>query len=192
MSAEVVFLPTAEDSEQAKDSSRVLAQALANYSDDDRVRMIIQGSSGTNDELVLPGDIMNLLLNVLTQVSQGNAISLVPMHQEISTQQAADLLSVSRPHLVKLLEQGNIPFRKVGSHRRVKLTDVMDYRGTVDKERSKTLDELSQLSQDIGRISDECPKKTTTQAHGGEYCLSSVTLPCSLLTSYHHVQTQHR
>lgn len=150
MSAEVVFLPTAEDSEQAKDSSRVLAQALANYSDDDRVRMTIQGSSGTNDELVLPGDIMNLLLNVLTQVSQGNAISLVPMHQEISTQQAADLLSVSRPHLVKLLEQGNIPFRKVGSHRRVKLTDVIDYRGTVDKERNKTLDELSQLSQDMG------------------------------------------
>lgn len=150
MSAEVVFLPTAEDSEQAKDSSRVLAQALANYSDDDRVRMTIQGSSGTNDELVLPGDIMNLLLNVLTQVSQGNAISLMPMHQEISTQQAADLLSVSRPHLVKLLEQGNIPFRKVGSHRRVKLTDVMDYRGTVDKERNKTLDELSQLSQDMG------------------------------------------
>jgi len=150
MSAEVVFLPTAEDSKQAKDSSRVLAQALANYSDDDRVRMTIQGSSGTNDELVLPGDIMNLLLNVLTQVSQGNAISLMPMHQEISTQQAADLLSVSRPHLVKLLEQGNIPFRKVGSHRRVKLTDVMDYRGTVDKERNKTLDELSQLSQDMG------------------------------------------
>jgi excisionase family DNA binding protein len=150
MSAEVVFLPTAEDSKQAKDSSRVLAQALANYSDDDRVRMTIQGSSGTNDELVLPGDIMSLLLNVLTQVSQGNAISLMPMHQEISTQQAADLLSVSRPHLVKLLEQGNIPFRKVGSHRRVKLTDVMDYRGTVDKERNKTLDELSQLSQDMG------------------------------------------
>ena len=150
MSAEVVFLPTAEDSKQAKDSSRVLAQALANYSDDDRVRMTIQGSSGTNDELVLPGDIMNLLLHVLTQVSQGNAISLMPMHQEISTQQAADLLSVSRPHLVKLLEQGNIPFRKVGSHRRVKLTDVMDYRGTVDKERNKTLDELSQLSQDMG------------------------------------------
>jgi len=150
MSAEVVFLPTAEDSKQAKDSSRVLAQALANYSDDDRVRMTIQGSSGTNDELVLPGDIMNLLLNVLTQVSQGNAISLMPMHQEISTQQAADLLSVSRPHLVKLLEQGNIPFRKVGSHRRVKLTDVMDYRGTVDKERNRALDELSQLSQDMG------------------------------------------
>ena len=150
MSAEVVFLPTAEDSEQAKDSSRVLAQALASYSDDDRVRMTIQSNSGISDELVLPGDIMNLLLTVLTQVSQGNAISLVPMHQEISTQQAADLLSVSRPHLVKLLEQNSIPFRKVGSHRRVKLTDVMTYRNTIDKERHKTLDELSGLSQDIG------------------------------------------
>ena len=150
MSAEVVFLPTAEDSEQAKDSSRVLAQALASYSDDDRVRMTIQSNSGISDELVLPGDIMNLLLTVLTQVSQGNAISLVLMHQEISTQQAADLLSVSRPHLVKLLEQNSIPFRKVGSHRRVKLTDVMTYRNTIDKERHKTLDELSGLSQDIG------------------------------------------
>jgi hypothetical protein len=85
MGAEVVFLPTTEDSEQAKDSSRILAQALANYSDDDRVRITIQGSSGGSNELVLPGDIMNLMLNVLTQVSQGNAFSLVPIHQEIST-----------------------------------------------------------------------------------------------------------
>jgi excisionase family DNA binding protein len=143
-------LPTAEDGEQAKDSSRVLAQALANYSDDDRVRMTIQGSSGSSNELVLPGDIMNLMLTVLTQVSQGNAISLVPIHQEISTQQAAELLSVSRPHLVKLLEQGDIPYRKVGSHRRVKLTDVMDYRKQVDEARGKALDELSALSQDAG------------------------------------------
>ena len=150
MGAEVVFLPTAEDSEQAKDSSRVLAQALSNYSDDDRVRMTIQGSSGSSNELVLPGDIMNLMLNVLTQVSQGNAISLVPIHQEVSTQQAAELLSVSRPHLVKLLEQGAIPFRKVGSHRRVKLTDVMDYRKQVDEARGKALDELAELSQELG------------------------------------------
>ncbi len=150
MDAEVVFLPTAEDSEQAKDSSRVLAQALSNYSDDDRVRMTIQDSSGSSNELVLTGDIMNLMLNVLTQVSQGNAISLVPIHQEVSTQQAAELLSVSRPHLVKLLEQGAIPFRKVGSHRRVKLTDVMDYRKQVDEARGKALDELAELSQELG------------------------------------------
>ncbi|MCY0964732.1 helix-turn-helix domain-containing protein [Parathalassolituus penaei] len=150
MSAEVVFLPTPEDSEQAKGSSRILAQALADYSADDRVRMTIQGSSGTSNELVLPGDIMNLLLNVLTQVSQGNAISLVPIHQEISTQQAAELLSVSRPHLVKLLEQGDIPFRKVGSHRRVRLVDVMSYRKQVDAARSQALDDLAELSQGIG------------------------------------------
>ncbi|WP_281347740.1 excisionase family DNA-binding protein [Marinobacter changyiensis] len=83
-------------------------------------------------------------------MSQGNAISLIPYHQEISTQDAGNLLNVSRPFLVRLLESGDIPFRKVGAHRRVKLQDVLSYKEQLDSQRHATLDELAQLSQDDG------------------------------------------
>ena len=83
-------------------------------------------------------------------MSRGNAISLIPYHQEISTQEAANLLNVSRPFLVGLLEQNKIPFRKVGAHRRLLLQDLLDYKELIEQSRSQTLDELARLSQDEG------------------------------------------
>ena len=83
-------------------------------------------------------------------MSKGNAISLIPHHQEISTQEAAKLLNVSRPFLVGLLENGEIPFRKVGAHRRVKLTDVLEYKDQSDAKRLQALNELTALSQEEG------------------------------------------
>ena len=75
---------------------------------------------------------------------------MIPYHQEISPQAAANLLNVSRPFLVRLLEAGDIPVRKVGAHRRVRLQDVLSYKERVDGQRQATLDELAQLSQDEG------------------------------------------
>lgn len=147
MSAQkIVHLPTAAEVEQAKLSSRTLSK----YADVDRVQLSLRGSNGETDELVLPGHVLQILLDVLAEVSQGNAISLIPYHQEISTQDAANLLNVSRPFLVRLLESGDIPFRKVGAHRRVKLQDVLSYKEHVDRQRHATLDELAELSQDEG------------------------------------------
>lgn len=147
MSAQkIVHLPTAAEVEQAKLSSRTLSK----YADADRVQLSLRGSNGETDELVLPGHVLQILLDVLAEVSQGNAISLIPYHQEISTQDAANLLNVSRPFLVRLLESGDIPFRKVGAHRRVKLQDVLSYKEQIDRQRHATLDELAQLSQDEG------------------------------------------
>ncbi|MDZ7925117.1 MAG: excisionase family DNA-binding protein [Marinagarivorans sp.] len=144
MSAQkIVHLPTPAEVEQAKVSSRTLSK----YANVDRVSLSLRGSNGAADDLVLPGHILQLLLDVLSEVSQGNAISLIPHHQEISTQEAASLLSISRPFLVGLLEKGDIPFRKVGSHRRVLLTDVLSYKEQTEMLRNQSLDELAALSQ---------------------------------------------
>ncbi|PTB93972.1 DNA-binding protein [Marinobacter sp. B9-2] len=142
----VVHLPTQAEIEQAKISSRTLSK----YADADRVQMSLRGSNGETDELVLPGHVIQILLGVLSEMSRGNAISLIPHHQELSTQEAANLLNVSRPYLIGLLEKGDIPFRKVGAHRRVLLTDVLTYKENVDQQRRETLAELTALSQDEG------------------------------------------
>lgn len=129
--------------EQARASSRTLSR----YADAERVRLTLQAGKGRTDELILPGAVLQVLLDALAQMAQGNAVSLLPVHQELSTQDAANLLNVSRPFLVGLLEQGQIPFRKVGTHRRVLLSDVLAYRDRIDTERAHALDELATLSQ---------------------------------------------
>lgn len=139
MSSNVVRLPTEEDVSVARQTSR----ALAKYANEERVSMCINGQ----EEVILPGPAMDILLTVLSEISQGNAISVMPVHAELSTQEAANLLNVSRPHLVKLLETGTIAFSKVGSHRRVKAKDIFDYKEKMDQERSAALDELAELSQ---------------------------------------------
>lgn len=83
-------------------------------------------------------------------MSKGNAVTVMPIYVELSTQQTAELLNVSRPYLVNLLESGKIPFRKVGVHRRVMAKDVIDYQKAIDNERLKALDDLAAQAQDIG------------------------------------------
>ncbi len=147
MSAQkTLHLPLPAEIEQAKVSSRTLAK----YADAERVQLSLTGSNGEKDDLILPGHTLQLLLDVLSEISKGNAISLIPHHQEVSTQEAANLLNVSRPFLVKLLEQNDIPFRRVGAHRRVLLRDVLAYKERVDQQRNQALNDLAALSQQEG------------------------------------------
>jgi excisionase family DNA binding protein len=141
--ARLAHLPTPQDIEQAKRSSRTLSK----YANAERVQLSLRGSNGESDELILPGEVLQILLDVLAEMAQGHAISLVPRHQELSTQEAASLLNVSRPYLVGLLEKGEIPFRKIGTHRRVALRDVLDYKERIDRQRSESLDTLAEISQ---------------------------------------------
>lgn len=142
----VVQLPTDQEVEEAKLSSRTLSK----YADADRVQLSIKGSNNESDELVLPGHALQLLLDVLSEMSRGNAISIMPIHAELSTQDAANILNVSRPFLVGLLEKGDIDFHKVGTHRRVLSKDVIEYKQQIDAERMTALNKLTEESQKLG------------------------------------------
>ena len=83
-------------------------------------------------------------------------IALVSVERDLTTQQAADILNVSRPYLIKLLESGALPFHKTGSHRRVPLATLLTYKRRRDEERERALDESAQLHQDIGLYDTLC------------------------------------
>ncbi|MBK8102718.1 MAG: helix-turn-helix domain-containing protein [Cellvibrionales bacterium] len=142
----IVHLPTQPEVEEAKISSRMLSK----YADADRVQMTLKASNGQAEDFVLPGPVLQMLLDILSEMARGNAISLMPIHHELSTQEAANMLNVSRPHLVSLLEKGSLPFRKVGSHRRVQAKDVLEYKANIDQLRLETLNELTAFSQEQG------------------------------------------
>lgn len=142
----VVHLPTAQEAEEAKITSR----ALSKYALNERLHLKIASNNNESEDLILPDYAINLLLAMLTEMSKGNAITVMPIHAELSTQETAELLNVSRPHLVDLLEQGKIPFRKVGTHRRVLANDVFDYKQRIDEARLKALDDLAAQAQELG------------------------------------------
>ena len=142
----VVHLPTAQEAEEAKITSR----ALSKYVHNERLHLKIASNNNESEDLILPGYAINLLLAMLTEMSKGNAITVMPIHAELSTQETAELLNISRPHLVDLLEQGNIPFRKVGTHRRILANDVFDYKQRIDEARFKALDDLAAQAQELG------------------------------------------
>jgi excisionase family DNA binding protein len=140
-----VVTPTEGDAALAKASGERLA---AHLGDAGGVRLRVQGGQAT-EELVLPASAVRLLVRALTELGRGNAVTLTPIGAELTTQQAADLLNVSRPHLVKLLDAGSIPSRKVGTHRRVLLEDLLAYRQDFQARRQAALAELAELSQDL-------------------------------------------
>ena len=105
---------------------------------------------GQEEPLELPAGAVALLLDSLEAMAAGRGVSLVPENAELTTVQAADILSVSRPYLIKLLEAKVLPSRKVGKHRRVLMEDVMDYKTRIDRDREAVLDRLAAEAQEQG------------------------------------------
>lgn len=110
-------------------------------------KYMLSNSSGFQIEL--SEGAFTLLVQILTEMSKGNGIMVMPIHAELTTQQAADFLNVSRPFAIGLLEKGEIPFRTVGRHRRVRLEDIMTYRKRVEEERLNALGELVDQAQEL-------------------------------------------
>lgn len=111
---------------------------------------VIPESVEQEEAVTIPAIAFRLLVNILTQMAQGNDITLILVHAELTTQEAADLLNVSRPFLVKLLEGGEMPYRKVGTRRRVLYRDIAEYKRRIDERRQATLDELAAQAQELG------------------------------------------
>jgi excisionase family DNA binding protein len=105
--------------------------------------------AGPNGEhLVLPSEVFEVLREVVEAMAAGQAVTIAPVHQRLTTQEAADLLGVSRPTLVKLLEAGEIPFEQPGRHRRVRLVDVLAYRGRSSSDRRAALDRMVEIADE--------------------------------------------
>jgi excisionase family DNA binding protein len=102
------------------------------------------------EQVLIPESVIVMWRQVVHAMGSGQAISIVPQQQEMTTQEAADFLSVPRPYLIKLLEQGEIPYTQVNSQQRLNLLDLRKYKEETDKQRRKILDELIQESQDLG------------------------------------------
>lgn len=141
------IVPTAQDAAIAREASRVLAPFVDHL---DNLRFQVGKESNATHKLSLPTSAVRLLLDLLTEMAAGNAITLIPVHAQLTTQQAADVLNVSRPFLVGLLEQGKVPHIKVGTHRRILFEDLMRYKKQIDDERRNALDELVKESQRLG------------------------------------------
>ena len=111
---------------------------------------------GPNGEAIaLPPSIFYVLERVAEVLARGDSITVVPVGREVTTQQAADLLNVSRQYLVRLLDEGRIPFRKTGKHRRLRIEDVLAFKEKRGKDRRAGLRELSQMTQEFGGYDSE-------------------------------------
>src|SRR5699024_3892334 len=137
---------TMREQKAALESYQALAKTIKQLSSDMPEIEIKE----TKELIKVPIKALKLLSEVLEAMSKGQPISIVPMASEVTTQKAAEILGCSRPFLVKLLEEGKIPFTKIGRHRRVKMEDVLVYKEEQKKEQKKHLIEMMQKDEELG------------------------------------------
>src|ERR1044071_9296134 len=122
-------LPSEAEAILAKETSRILASLLR---DGDPVELHIEAEESRAETVKLPAEAARLLVRILEEMARGNAVTLIPVHAELTTQEAADMLNISRPSLIQLLDEGKIEFRRIGTHRRVRFEAVMAYKRRMD------------------------------------------------------------
>lgn len=142
------MLPDEKEIAAAVESRRQLAAFLSTKLETQRIEIL--DDEQRPHTVQLPAFALRLLDEILSELAMGNAVKVVPIHAELTTQEGADLLNVSRPHLVKLLDENVIPHTKVGRHRRVKFADLMDYKQRRTNESRQAMDELAAQAQELG------------------------------------------
>ena len=143
-------LPTEQESRLARESGEHLAALIAK---EGSASVHIHTSNNPEMELSLPHPAVRLLLGALREIGRGNGVILTPVQQELTTQQAADFLMVSRPFLIEeLLEKGRIPFRKVGNRRRIRYADLLRYRQEEEQEIARREQVMLELMAETERL----------------------------------------
>ena len=136
------------DTEVAGRAARRISDYLSSHPGEDLIEAL--GEVGADDALVIPRPTVVMLAQVLSLLESGHGVQIIPKDAELTTQQAADVLNVSRPYIIGLLESGQIPFRKVGRHRRITFEALMEYKRQDDLKRRAAADDLADLSQELG------------------------------------------
>ena len=142
----------ADDRVIAQESARELSRLLRRLPEAERAAVRLDGES-----IILPRKALQLLRNILAEMAKGNAVTVAPVHAELTTQEAAELLNVSRPHVIKLLEAGEMDYRMVGTHRRILLQELLAYKERRRERSHQALEELARQAQeeDMGYVNDE-------------------------------------
>ncbi len=141
-------LPTHRTSEEANRLIQVLSQLVAR--DHDGTAEVHLSLDDRRSCAEIPRQVLTLLLEVLGQLANGNGVTIVPVHAELTTRQAADLLNVSRPHLIQLLESGELEYKTVGAYRRIPADALLRYKRTRDARTRKAAADLTALGQELG------------------------------------------
>jgi len=144
-SAFTINLPLEREIQLAIEGQRALAAFLATRFDTQHIQIFDERNEAHSVEL--PTTALRLLVEILAELAAGNAVQVVPVHAELTTQEAADMLNVSRPHLIKLLESGELPFHKTGKHRRVRFADLMAYKTQRSLDSEQAMAELAEQAQ---------------------------------------------
>ena len=136
-----LIVPDEVTTAQSSHAFQALKHFREQHPEASSVSLVLSGEEDATAEV--PVEVLDLLILVLAQAASGNAVAVSPVKRELTTQQAADLLNVSRPYLVKLLDQRRIPFRRVGNRRRLLLSDVMAFKHVDESERRSIAAELT-------------------------------------------------
>ena len=141
-------LPDQKEIIAAVKSSRQLAGFLSTKLATQRIELV--SDKDEREIIELPMFALRILGEILGELALGNTVQVVPIHAELTSQEGADLLNVSRPHLVKLLDDGALPFTKTGKHRRIKFADLMAYKKEREQASHSAMDELTAQAQELG------------------------------------------
>jgi excisionase family DNA binding protein len=142
-------LPSQTEAVLAKETRRALASRLRKLRKDRPVQVRIVGDP-SRETMTLPAPAVRLLLRGLEELALGNAVTLIPVRAELTTQEAADMLDISRPSLIQLLDERKIEYRRVGTHRRVRFDSLMKHKREADADRRAALAELAAYDQELG------------------------------------------